>query len=193
MSKVMESQQIQIVLHLVYPNEDGVKNPYTRYDHSKLYQIETVARNCIPECILHSIIKFLSCFLRCIVILAYHIAICFNSNLWNMNDWVRDCWLTPRQHFVQLSYGEKKLSFCLFVFLPLQCLSFLELLFLTTGARGTDLPPPFSNFLFTNLFSIKFLYFFIISSLFPYFNLFVSVFIQYYANNNLHALTLYRY
>ena len=36
-SKVMESQQIQIVLHLVYPNEDGVKNPYTRYDHSKLY------------------------------------------------------------------------------------------------------------------------------------------------------------
>ena len=35
----------------------------------------------------------------------------------------------------------------------------------TTGARGTD-HPPFSNFLFTNLFSIKFLYFFIISSLF---------------------------
>ena len=29
----------------------------------------------------------------------------------------------------------------------------------TTGARGTD-HPPFSNFLFTNLFSIKFLYFF---------------------------------
>jgi hypothetical protein len=39
--------------------------------------------------------------------------------------------------------------------------------------------PPFSNFLFTNLFSITFLYFFIISSLFPYFNLFVSIFIQY--------------
>jgi hypothetical protein len=37
-----------------------------------------------------------------------------------------------------------------------------------------------SNFLFTNLFSIKFLYFFIISSLFPYFNLFVSIFIQSY-------------
>jgi hypothetical protein len=38
-----------------------------------------------------------------------------------------------------------------------------------TGARGTDLPSPLffsSNFLFTNLFSIKFLYFFIISSLF---------------------------
>ena len=54
----------------------------------------------------------------------------------------------------------------------------------TTGARGTDSPPPppFSNFLFTNLFSIKFLYFFIISSLFPYFNLFVSIFIQSYAN-----------
>jgi hypothetical protein len=41
-----------------------------------------------------------------------------------------------------------------------------------TGARGTD-HTPFSNFLFANLFSIKFLYFFIISSLFPYFNLFV--------------------
>ena len=56
---------------------------------------------------------------------------------------------------------------------------------LTTGARGTDLPPPFfSNFLFTNVFSIKFLYFFIISSLFPYFNLFVSIFIQSYVNIN---------
>jgi hypothetical protein len=41
-------------------------------------------------------------------------------------------------------------------------------------------PPPFSNFLYTNLFSITFLYFFIISSLFPYFNLFVSIFIQSY-------------
>jgi hypothetical protein len=41
-------------------------------------------------------------------------------------------------------------------------------------------PPFFSNFLFTNLFSIKFLYFFIISSLFPYFNLFVSIFIPAY-------------
>jgi hypothetical protein len=28
----------------------------------------------------------------------------------------------------------------------------------STGARGTD-HPPFSNFLFANLFSIKFLYF----------------------------------
>jgi hypothetical protein len=33
--------------------------------------------------------------------------------------------------------------------------------------------PLFSNFLFTNLFSIKCLYFFIISSLVPYFNLLV--------------------
>ena len=56
-----------------------------------------------------------------------------------------------------------------------------------TGARGTDLPPPF---LFTNLFSIKFLYFFIISSLFPYFNLFVSIFIQSYVNIKLHVSTL---
>ena len=59
-----------------------------------------------------------------------------------------------------------------------------------TGARGTD-HPPFSNFLFTNLFSIKFLYFFIISSLFPYFNLFVSIFIQSYVNIKLHVSTLY--
>ena len=54
-------------------------------------------------------------------------------------------------------------------------------------------PPPFSNFLFTNLFSIKFLYFFIISSLFPYFNLFLSIFIQSYVNIKLHVSTLYRY
>jgi hypothetical protein len=53
------------------------------------------------------------------------------------------------------------------------------------------LPPPFfSNFLFTNLFSIKFLYFFIISSLFPYFNLFVSIFIQSCVNIKLHVSTL---
>jgi len=63
---------------------------------------------------------------------------------------------------------------------------------MSTGARGTD-HPPFSNFIFTNLFSIKFLYFFIISSLFPYFNLFVSIFIQYYVNIKLHVSTLYRY
>ena len=48
-----------------------------------------------------------------------------------------------------------------------------------------------TNFLFTNLFSITFLYFFIISSLFPYFNLFVSIFIQSYINNNLHVSTPY--
>ena len=58
-------------------------------------------------------------------------------------------------------------------------------------ARTT--PPPFSNFLFTNLFSIKFLYFFIISSLFSYFNLLVSIFIQAYVNIKLHVSTLYRY
>ena len=50
--------------------------------------------------------------------------------------------------------------------------------------------PLFSNFLFTNLFSIKFLYFFIISSHFPYFNLFVSIFIQSYVNIKLHVSTL---
>ena len=61
-----------------------------------------------------------------------------------------------------------------------------------TGTRGTD-HPPFSNFLFTNLFSIKFLYFFIISSLFPYFNLFVSIFLQSYVNIKLHVSTLFLY
>jgi hypothetical protein len=34
----------------------------------------------------------------------------------------------------------------------------ISLIHVTTGARGKD-HPPFSNFLFTNLFSIKFLYF----------------------------------
>ena len=59
--------------------------------------------------------------------------------------------------------------------------------------HGPPLPLCFSNFLFSNLFSIKFLYFFIISSLFPYFNLFVSIFIQSYVNIKLHVSTLYRY
>jgi hypothetical protein len=52
-------------------------------------------------------------------------------------------------------------------------------------------PSPFFIFQFTYLFSIKFLYFFIISSVFPYFNLFVSIFIQSYVNSNLHVSTLY--
>ena len=47
-----------------------------------------------------------------------------------------------------------------------------------TGARGTD-HSPFSYFLFTNLFSIKFLYFFIISSLFPYFKYLYRVDMQF--------------
>ena len=51
--------------------------------------------------------------------------------------------------------------------------------------------PLFFNFLLTYLCSIKFLYFFIISSIFPYFNLFVSIFIQSYANSNLDVSILY--
>jgi len=85
---------------------------------------------------------FLSCFLRCIGILAYHIAICFNSNLWSVNEWVRDCCLTPRQHFFQLSYGGNKLSFYLFFFLQLHCLSFFEQLFLTIPLLSSN----FSDF-----------------------------------------------
>jgi hypothetical protein len=45
-------------------------------------------------------------------------------------------------------------------------------------------PPFFFNFL-------KCIYFFFISTLFPYFNLFVSIFIQSYVNINLHVSTLY--
>jgi hypothetical protein len=46
-------------------------------------------------------------------------------------------------------------------------------------------PPPFSNFLFTYLFSIKFLYFVIIKFhlFFPYFNLFLSIFMYKIVNN----------
>ena len=68
-------------------------------------------------------------------------------------------------------------------------LSWREERHLTASWHGLT-TPLFSNFLFTNLFSIKFLYFFIISSLFPYFNLFVSIFIQSYANIKLHVSTL---
>jgi hypothetical protein len=68
------------------------------------------------------------------------------------------------------------------------------LLVLYTGARGTD-HPSFSNFLFTNLFSIEFLYFFIISSLFPYFNLFVSIFIIWHWKKTIkpQALSVYKF
>ena len=50
--------------------------------------------------------------------------------------------------------------------------------------------PVFSNFLFKKFIFITFLCFFIISSLFSYFNLFVSIFIQSYVNIKLHV---YRY
>jgi hypothetical protein len=102
-------------------------------------QNETVTRNFIPECILHSILMFLSCFLRCIVILAYHIAICFNSNVWRVNEWVRDFCLTPRQHFIQLSYGGKSYRFIFSSFLQLHCPSFFEQLFLTIPLLSLNL------------------------------------------------------
>jgi hypothetical protein len=55
----------------------------------------------------------------------------------------------------------------------------------STGARGTDLPPPFfSNFLFTNVFSIKCLYFFI---LFHLFFLILTCSCQYWYNRSEHA------
>jgi hypothetical protein len=50
-------------------------------------------------------------------------------------------------------------------------LSSLDVKLKTRWAITGSWEPLVSNFLFTNLFSIKFLYFFIISSLFPYFKL----------------------
>ena len=50
---------------------------------------------------------------------------------------------------------------------------------------------PHTSFYFLFTFSVKFLYFFISSSLFPYFNLFMSIFIQLYININLHVSTLH--
>ena len=48
------------------------------------------------------------------------------------------------------------------------------------GGAARNYPPPFFYFLFTYLFSIKCLYFFIISTLFPYFNLLMSILMQFY-------------
>jgi hypothetical protein len=78
-------------------------------------------------------------------------------------------------------YEDIKLSFTSTMYIEPQALV----------ARNDVPPPPFLNFLFTYLFSIKFLYFFNISSRFPYFNLFVSIFIQSFVNSNLHVSTLY--
>ena len=50
---------------------------------------------------------------------------------------------------------------------------------------------PFLTFCLHIYFRQTFLYFFIISSLFPYFKLIVSIFIQSYVNSNLHVSTLY--
>ena len=57
----------------------------------------------------------------------------------------------------------------------------------TSGALSTELPPPVLTF----SLHIYFHYFFFVnSSLFPYFNLFVSIFIQTYAKDNLHVSIL---
>ena len=56
-----------------------------------------------------------------------------------------------------------------------------------------ELPSPFSNFLFAYLFSMEFLYFVIIKFhlFFPYFDLFVSVFMQSCVNSDCHVSILY--
>ena len=98
--------------------------------------------------------------------------------------------LVTRPLVVCVCFVDCCLSFCIFSFWC--CLFFLDIRILIALWYLQTLltPPPFFNFLFTYLFSIKFLYFFIISSL-PYFSLFVSIFIQSYANSNLRVWTLY--
>ena len=56
-----------------------------------------------------------------------------------------------------------------------------------------ELPSPFSNFLFAYLFSIEFLYLVIMKFhlFFPYFGLFVSVFVQSCVGSNYHGSILY--
>ena len=71
------------------------------------------------------------------------------------------------------------------------CIYSNVVLFITSkGARGTELPPPFLTFCSYIHFQYNF---FIISSLFPYFNLSVSIFIQSYVKSNLHVSTLIIY
>ena len=79
-----------------------------------------------------------------------------------------------KQVHVHLFYLKRLYNMCNNVYVIYKCIQENIKFVKTTGTRGTDLPPPFfSNFLFTDLFSIKFLYFFIISYLFPYFNLII--------------------
>ena len=63
-----------------------------------------------------------------------------------------------------------------------------------TGARGMDLPPPFFlTFCLQIYFQQNFFISLLFHLFFPYFNLFVSIFIQSYVNIKLHVSTLYRY
>ena len=58
-----------------------------------------------------------------------------------------------------------------------------------TGTRGTELPPFFS-FLFTHLFSIKFLYLYHYISFFFIYHVRVHISIKSYGNNSLHMPVL---
>ena len=125
-----------------------------------------------------------NCFLNVVWLKYDHFFYCKTDNL--------SC-LNKKNWFVNSK--DKELFMCFYVICMNKHVGItlsVFLLDLYTGALGTD-HTPFSNFLFTNLFSLKFLYFFIISSLFPYFNLFVSIFIQSYANSNLHVSILHIY
>jgi hypothetical protein len=86
------------------------------------------------------------------------------------------------------SNGHDVVTYLLSVIFIICCFEFHALI---TGARGTELPPPFFNFLLTYLLWIKFLYFFIISSLFPYFNFSVSIFIQSRESNSLRRIPIH--
>jgi hypothetical protein len=76
-----------------------------------------------------------------------------------------------------------QLHFVSSFFVSFRCISLLELMLCVVDI--STLNKTYLNFEFD-----LFLYFFIFSSLFPYFNLFVSIFIQSYANIKLHVSTV---
>ena len=111
---------------MIYPNEDGIKNLCTRYDHSQ-WDCSTELHSWMYSSLYFNVsVLFPS--LHCNFSLPHcHL---FKSNWWRVDEWVRDCCLTPRQHFFQLhvSYGENKLSFYLIILFVIS----LSVLFRTT-------------------------------------------------------------
>ena len=81
-------------------------------------------------------------------------------------------------YFFIISFIFPYLSFSMSIFIQSHVNSNINVS--TTGIRGTKLSSPLFYFLSTYLFSIKCLYFFIISTLFPYFNFLMSILMQLY-------------